>query len=187
MEIKHGLLFASFVTWLTIITACAVRDYYVKPGIDFSRFRRAAVLPLAPPPEVGKDQTGGLSEGVSDIIGTQLLKRGWDLVERTRIKSIFEERSLELTQLPIGKNLVEIQNILNVDCFVTGAITEWRSPVRGRVRGAIGLTVKIYDARTGELVWSGSGSRNISSTFGASLSRHAQEVIKRLCEDIPSR
>jgi hypothetical protein len=187
MKTKNRLSFALFVTCLSIITACAVRDYYVKPGIDFSRFRRAAVLPLTPPPEVGKDQTGGLSEGISDIIGTQLLKRGWDVVERARIKSIFEERSLELTQVPIGKNLVEIQNILNVDCFVTGAITEWRSPVKGRVRGAVGLTVKIYNARTGELVWSGSGSKNISSTFGASLSKHAQEIIKRLCEDIPSR
>ena len=187
MKIKNRLSFPLFVTCLSIITACAVRDYYVKPNVDFSRFRRTAVLPLTPPPEVEKDQAGGLSEGVSDIIATQLLKRGWDVVERARIRSIFEERSLELTQVPIGKNLAEIQGILNVDCFVTGAITEWRSPVKNRIRGAVGLTVKIYDARTGELVWSGSGSRNISSTFGASLSKHAQEIIKRLCEDIPSR
>jgi len=187
MQIKRIFLFLNFIVFLGFFTSCATTDYYVKPGVEFSRFRRVGVLPFTPPPEVQKDQGVGISEGISDIVGTQLLKRGWDVIERARIRSIFEERNLALTHIPSGKNLEDMRNILGVDAFVTGSVTEWRERIRKRNDGAVGITIKIYDTRTGELVWSGSGTRPIGGLDDKRLTLHAELIIRNLCEKIPSR
>jgi hypothetical protein len=100
---------------------------------------------------------------------------------------IFEERNLAMTHIPSGKNLEDIRNILGVDAFVTGSVTEWRERIYKRHDGAVGITIKIYDTRTGELVWSGSGTRPIGGLGDKRLTLHAELIIKNLCEKIPSR
>jgi hypothetical protein len=183
-SLYHTSLF--ILCWL-FLSGCARMDVYSKKGVDYSLYRRAAVLPFTPPPEVAKDLAPGISEGVSDILGTQLLRSGWDVVERSRIIEVFKERELKLTEMPSGKKLEEVRTILGADLFVTGAITEWRAFEALKNDGAVGLTLKFYDAQTGELVYSGSGSRPIGLFDDKSQSWHAQQIVKVLCAKIPRR
>ena len=184
--VRHCCL--AFVAVALAATAgCARMDVYMKSTADFSKIRRVAVLPFTPPPEVDKERVQGISEGVSDIVATQLLRNGWDVVERARVKTIFEERNLALSEMPSGRRLEEVRTLLGVDCFVTGAVTEWRDFVAFRNDGAVGITIKFYDAQTAELIYSGSGSRPIGLFDDKSQSLHAQYLVKDLCAKIPRR
>lgn len=174
------------VICLGVFVGCMSTDHYVKQDANFSRFKRAAVLPFAPPPEVPKEQASGICEGVADIVAMQLLKKGWDVVERARVQAIFEERNLEISEFPVGTNLDKVRQLLAVDCFVTGAITEWREFIAFRNDGGVGITIKIYDGYTGQLVWSGSGSSTVTLLDDKRQSYHAQRIIKDLCNNIPA-
>lgn len=186
-SIKHQIPTLLALALFLAAAGCARMDVYSKSGVDYSRYHRAAVLPFTPPPEISKDLAPGISEGVSDIVGTQLLRGGWDVVERARIVEVFKERDLKLTEMPTGQKLQEVRSILAVDLFVTGTVTEWRAFEFGKNDGAVGLTLKFYDAQTGELVYSGSGSRPIGLFDDKSQSWHSQKIIQDLCAKIPKR
>jgi len=114
MKIRKLPRFTFFLILFGFILSCARIDYFVKKGVEFSRYKHVAVLTFTISKDMVKEHNITLSEGISDILATELLKRGWYVVERGRIKSIFEERNLELTQIPYGKSLEEVQSLLNV-------------------------------------------------------------------------
>lgn len=171
---------------LCLLAGCLTTDHYVKPKADFSQFKQAAVLPFRSPPEIAKERATGVCEGVADIVATQLLKKGWDVVERSRVEAILEERDMRLGELPAADDLNEVRKLLAVDCFVTGAVTEWREFVAFRNDGAVGITLKLYDAQTGQLLWSGSGNSTVTLFDDKRQSNHAQKIVTRLCSKIPS-
>lgn len=170
-----------------VIVGCAFPDHYENPEVEFSKFKTAAVLPFSAPPEVAPDRVSGITQGVADMVGTRLMKRGWRLVERGRVQSIFEENNLQMTQVPFGEDLNAIQQILGVDALVTGSITEWREFIAMKNDGGVGLTLKVYDARTGELAWTGSASSPITFFDDKRQTLHAQKIVRTLCDSIPSK
>lgn len=172
-----------------LLSGCATSNVQVSRSASFAQIRRVAVLPFTPPPEVNAEQGRGVSEGVSDIVAAEIMRRGWQVVERTRIKQVFEERHLNLGEMPAGQHLEEIRALLGADAFVAGAVTEWRGFKPGLigVSGAVALTLKMYDARTGECVYSGSDSRQIGLMSNQSQTYHAEILARNLCARIPGR
>lgn len=172
------------ILWCLALTGCISTKVYQPPGANLSNIQRVAVLPFTPPPGMDKDQARGISEGVCDMVATALMQRGFEVVERARVQEILKERNLNLSESPAGERLVELGRILGVDALATGAVTEWRE-YRGLGRvGAVGITLKVYDAANGSLYMSGSGGDQITSLDDKSITRHAQDVVATMCRKI---
>lgn len=174
---------------LTGLTGCASVEHSTPAGADLSRIRRVAVLPFTPPGGVSRESAPGISEGVADLAAAQLIRHGWQVVERARVQEILRERNLNLAEMPTGKNLEDVRTILGVDAFATGAITEWREDVVMRNVAAVGITLKLYDAQTGEIAYMGSASDTLPpSIFTRKTPTNlAQELLRKLCDGIPRR
>jgi curli biogenesis system outer membrane secretion channel CsgG len=191
MKTRHPcigrLLVASAAAVVLWSTGCARMEVYQRPDAKSSQLRRIAVLPFTPPPDLDKERAKGVCEGVCDMAATGLMQRGFDVVERARVEEIFKERNLNLSQMPSGKDLSEIGRVLGVDAFATGAITEWRDWVFAKHDGAVGITLKLYDAQTAQTIFSGSSSRPVGLLNEKTLTLQAQVIIKELCSKVGRR
>lgn len=181
VPINFGLL---ITLWLC---GCAHVEVYQKPGAEVSALRSIAVLPFTPPPGLDTERVKGISEGVCDIVGAALMRQGFNVVERARVEAIFKERNLNLSELPTGNELEELARTLGADAFATGSVTEWREVGGFFKDGAVGLTIKIYDARTSEQVYAGSASKPFDIFDNPSVTRHAQELAQKMCEKFSKR
>lgn len=164
------------------LIGCSSPEVYQKPRANLSSIQRIAVLPFTPPPGMDKEQARGISEGVCDMVATGLMQRGFEVVERARVEEILKERNLTLSESSAGAKLTELGQILGVDALATGSITGWREYNFPRNNGEVGLTLKLYDARSGGTHFSGSGNRTAAVHTGSlNLSHHAQKIVNSLC------
>jgi len=101
-------------------------DAAVSPGVvkeDFEKIKRIAIL-------FDKPQThaayGDLTNVVADSIIIELMKLGFDVVERHRLSTIAKEQQLQQTGL-LRENLIKVGEVLGVNPVVTGSVTSSQS------------------------------------------------------------
>lgn len=101
-------------------------DAAVSPGVvkeDFEKIKRIAIL-------FDKPQTHAayrdLTNVVADSIIIELMKLGFDVVERHRLSTIAKEQQLQQTGL-LRENLIKVGEVLGVNPVVTGSVTSSQS------------------------------------------------------------
>ena len=106
MKRKHYLLGSSLITLVFLLTSCAgsVKSYS-KPDLHIEK-GRLGILPFSSNiPEVGAV--------VSDTIGANLLASGFDIVDRTHMARLLEEKDISHLEVdsPDYKKIGDVTNV----------------------------------------------------------------------------
>ncbi len=169
---------------------CASSKEYVKPGVDFNKYNRIAVLPLT-----DFSTHPGSGNQVSDILAFSLLKYGIDVIDRSQTINILNEQNLGLYGILDASTAPNVGKLLGVRCIITGSINEWSSTIVNiqMVQGAdpaympisaAGFSLKLIDCETGEIVWATSarGSTTGNEMQAVAAQRAADKVAGQLAK-----
>ena len=154
---------------------CATTEEFVRPGVDFRKYKRIAVLPFSDYPlQIGS----GIQ--VADIVAMELLKCGIDVVDRSSINQILNEQTAGLSGVIDESTTPKVGKLLGVKGIMTGSINEYGTTVTNiqLVQGAspaympvstAGITLKLIDTETGQIVWS-------ASSRGSEIGNNVQAI-----------
>ena len=95
-------------------------DFYLNPKADLTKYKRIAILGF-------NDAPGSLGSGnaVADLIASELMKKGYEVVERSRIEMILREQKLRISGIIDTSTAIQIGKILEVNAIVTGALSQY--------------------------------------------------------------
>ncbi len=181
----------SVIVFLVILcVGCATRpeiitDGYLRPGIDFNKYERIAVTGFTDAPDAPNS-----GKEIADIVGLEMLKRGYNILERNQVELILHEQRLGLSGVLDSQTVNEIGKILGVQAIITGTVgtyhrekiyqggAEINLPLLGPMKELtriiipggetlkyeVSLTIKMIDVETGIVTWFASGSLSGSET-----------------------
>jgi PBP1b-binding outer membrane lipoprotein LpoB len=161
---------------------CASGGSIVKPGVNFNDYKRVAILPF----EYNRE----LDVKVEDLFEQELMLKGYELVERSKVDAVLKEQQFQQSSLVNQEKVVEVGKILNVNAVVIGKTSELRS----QEKSEISITAKLVSVKDSSILWSGSGE---SGSGGGildfrglagqdSISSKIKAVVKRIIEGLPS-
>jgi len=170
---------------------------YVKQGVDWPQYKRVAVVGFEDDPS-----TRGSGNEIADLIGFELLKRGYSVVERSKVGLILKEQSMGLSDIIDPATAAEVGNILGVRALVIGTVTKYtvtksrkgqsslyiptvggfELPEKETYTIEVSFTVKMVDVETAVTLWQGANSK---SGKGKIVLPFAQEAVKEIMRDIP--
>jgi len=161
-----------------------------KPDADFSKYRKLAVIRFAcSEPSIGQE--------VSDTIALHLMKRGYDIAERSQLSAVISENAIIDSGLTDkDRSALKLQG---VDLLILGSVTRYDCQqsrfIVPSAYGAIGgstnlchasISLKMVNIQNGEVLWAAQGSHSLkggSMTAGKLL----QKVIKAMENKMPLR
>jgi hypothetical protein len=152
-------IWAVSVAALVFLAGCSSGSSFTKPGYDFSQLNKVAVVEVTG----ARGDTGAQNE-VADLFSMELLKRGFDVVERKQVDALLKEQQFQQGGATSRMDPVKLGEILNVQAVVIVNI-----PLAGE---KISLTSKLIEVKTGSLLWMGEGTGNNKSgtaTFAGAL------------------
>lgn len=144
--------------------------------------------------------TGAYKPGnaVADEFVFQLLDRGIRVVERARIENILQEHNLNRRGVLDPATVKEAGNILGVDALIMGTVTRYIPDRKERVyvkdengnikeeiflvEAEIGISTRMVDIETGEVIWA--GSYTYDSFYIDTAIRHAVNSMLNSLENI---
>ncbi len=151
------LAFAFFM-----IFHCATSEVYTRKDINYSKYKRIAVFPLADYP-----YKPGSGLQIADMLSTQLLNSDYNIIDRTQITLILQEQALSLSGVIDENTAPSIGKLLGVQAILTGSVNEFQcvntniqmvqgaAPAYMAISSA-GISLKLIDCETGQIVWAGS-------------------------------
>lgn len=116
---RHCLLLA-----VAALAGCASAQVAIKPGFDFKRVKKVAVVAFQDAPRQagsGSVAAGAFEQG--------LLAAGYDVMERSEVDGLLRERRLAALDPKIAR---ELGKLLGVDALLMGRVTDFL-PARSRV------------------------------------------------------
>ena len=148
------------------LVSCASNSIVVKPGYDFSKIKRIAVIEF-------RNSAYYPNSGVmvSQLFAKYMLKAGYNVVERDELDAILRERNLSLSNLLNPDHTKNYGKISGIDAIVTGSIPmvvpEQYFYEAGNPRfiaAQVGVTARMISVETGELLWVGSDTYDAMNT-----------------------
>jgi len=119
----------------------------INQNVDQAKYKRIAVVPYNVEAYRGFGRTGGKHGGetLADMYGLELMKIGYDVIERDRLSAVVQELELQMSGLVHPKTTSKVGKILGVQGIVFG--TAAGKP------GAWNCTSRLVDVETGSVVW----------------------------------
>ncbi|MBI4422718.1 MAG: hypothetical protein HY554_03260 [Elusimicrobia bacterium] len=107
-----------------LLSSCASRPVVaVKPGVDFSKIRRVALLGFDDFPR--RRNSGDL---VGSMFEKELVAAGYSVVERRRVAQVLSEQRLSVSGAVEPRLARKLGKILGVDAFILGSVTAFQEP-----------------------------------------------------------
>jgi len=161
----NNLLIISVLFVSLFLGSCASQSVFLKKGYDFSQVRRIAVIQFKDPTSTGS--TGSM---VSQLFMKYFLESGYNVVERDELDAIMREKQLSDSNL-LNPDTVKQFKLSGIDAIVTGTVTR-SYPESELYEGGyvhftaaqVGLTCRMIDVSTGELLWAGSDTYDAMNT-----------------------
>jgi len=144
---------AVLLSLVVVATGCATGSSFVKPGYNFAALDKVAVVEVS-----GANNREVVQNEVADLFAMELLKRGYNVVERNQVDKILDEQGFQRSGATSALDPVEIGRILNV-----GAILIVNVPRLGQ---QISMTAKMTEVETASIVWMGEGTGKVASGVG---------------------
>lgn len=156
-----------------MLNACS--SYQIPESPELSTQRSWAIMPME-----NHSNTPLAAEKVEQILRTQLYAQGVDTVKypatpATDLKSLLDSS-------PKQKQAQAWLATQAVDYVITGSVEEWHYKSGLDGEPAVGITLEVKSAQTGETLWQASGSRG--GWGRESVSGAGQTVIKELVEGL---
>jgi TolB-like protein len=156
---------------LTLLGCASAVQEWVKPGAG--HVIRVAVLPL-------ENQTSSLRAGqaVTDLVVSEMLATGAiAVVDPSEVVDLLRRENLDPADAGRLPSAQRIGRLLQVSHVLQGAVTEYRYKPGLSETPAVGVTVRLVDVASGEVVWTASHARLGSSWLREDgLARVAQRV-----------
>ena len=156
---------------LTLLGCASAVQEWVKPGAG--RVARVAVLPL-------ENQTSSLRAGqaVTDLLVSEILATGAIAVmDPSEAADLLRRENLDPADAGRLPSAQRIGRLLQVSHVLQGSVTEYRYKPGLSETPAVGVTVRLVDVASGEVVWTASHARLGSSWLREDgLARVAQRV-----------
>lgn len=131
---------------------CSSGEGFVRPGFDFSGVRRVAVAEIT---GVGNEAA---KTDIGDLFARELLKRGYEPVERRQIKAVLTEQEFQQTDFTSPVATARLGRVANVDAIIVGNLA-----VLDEER--VSMTAKLLDVEDASILWMGSGSGRTGRTL----------------------
>jgi curli biogenesis system outer membrane secretion channel CsgG len=167
------------------VSSCAVQSVVLKPDYDFKKIKRVAVIEF-------RDAAYYPNSGAmaSEMFTKYLLKTGYNVIERDEIQTLMREHDLSLAGVLNREQVKEFGKICGVDAIITGSIPT-AIPERVYYEGGnshfiaaqVGLTCRMIDVETGEVLWAGSNTydaMNMQTAFEYLVSSIVNQFMKDL-------
>lgn len=175
---------------LMLLIACvrAQTFTYVKPGVNFSKFKRVAVIRF----ECSQHSIG---QEVSDIMAMSFMKKNYTVVERSQLKSLIDENAIISAGLTesnrsslklAGINAVIVGSVTRYDCHPDKVI----APLFGMYYVLptnschVSVSIKMLDVQNGDILWAANGS-HAKNDSGMTAGKVLQKVIEGIEKKIP--
>lgn len=187
---------------------CVSSQSFVKPGVNFNNYKRIAVVSF-------DSVTGSAAteNEIADLFGMELLRRGFNLIERTQVDKLLNEQGFQASDYTTPENAAKLGRILNVQAIILGNISAYERTVEhkksymegytdknGKYHPAyykeydetkynVAITAKIIDTSDASILWTGVGSSGLFSIpllAGSSLQAHARAIVKKICKKFPT-
>ena len=156
---------------LALIGCASTVQEWVKPGA--AHISRLAVLPF-------ENQTSALRAGqaVSDLLVSEILATGTTpVMDPSEVGDLLRRESLDPADAGRLPSAQRLGRILQVSHVLQGAVTEYRYKPGLSETPAVGVTARLVDVATGQVVWTASHARLGSSWIREDgLGRVAQRV-----------
>ncbi len=138
-------------------SGCITVQSYTKPDVDFSKIKKIALIKLGA-------QDALLSQIVTDHVSLGFRKKGFNIIEKEQLKVIIDENVI--MQSGLTEQDRKTLSLAGVDGVIVGTVR-----LRTYRTGSVGaspnlligkstekeklqLSVKMYDIRNGDVVWS---------------------------------
>lgn len=159
---------------LALLTACST--------VKYSGGTSAGSIPvqrLLLPPFINATDDQHASRALTEMTGSALIEAGIPLyqTEETVLKSAADK-----AQGPDGR-YAELARSVGASHLLIGTVHEYRYKTDLDGDPAVGITLRLVDAATGETVWQGT-SGNVGYAF-ASITSAAQKSVRALVRDLP--
>ena len=188
---KSNLSIFLMLVMSLFISSCSTQTIALKRGFDFTQIKRVAVLSF-------KDPTYTQSEGsmVAELFVKYMLDLGYNVIERDQLDAILKEKQLSESSL-VDPMTVRQLKLSGIDAIITGTITmsvAEREYTAGGfdqfVPAQVGLTCRMIDAGTGEILWAGSDTYdavNTQTAFDYLTGSLVRDISKALGENVRSK
>lgn len=166
-----------------------VTDFYLRQGIDLRRYERIAVMQFSSPLI---EASAGIE--ASDIIGLELMKKGYLVVERSRVDQVLKEQGLGLTGAIDESSAAEIGKILGVQLLVTGSVGTYKTTSTLMMYGTIvmpiiassaSLSIRMINTKDATVVWAAQGSCAIKRETNPVVPLKA--AIEKMFQEFPNK
>ena len=187
---KNGWL-CSFILLLFAICGCATAECYRKPDVDFSKYKRCAVVRFhcSSNPSVGQE--------VADAIALEFMKKGYNVIESSQLEAVLDEEDLRLYGLTESNK--SALRLAGVSAIITGSVSRYNchpssAPIyyMGTLLGVMNtnnchcsVSLKMIDVYTGEVLWAANGSHSVNAV-NMTAHKVLREVLKKLSREIPT-
>jgi len=176
---------------LLIVSGCATADVYKKPGVDFSKYSKIAIVEFSCLP----NQTVG--QEVADIVALEFLKKGYNVIERSQLSYILQEEKLKLVGLTEEtKSKLRLSGICAI---ITGSVSRYDCRPSRTIIPFMGtyipmntsdchasLSLKMLDVQTGQVIWAANGSHSCNDV-GTTANKILRQVINIISPQIPQK
>lgn len=159
-----------FILSLVILSSCALRSSVLRSGYDFSKIKKIAVLDFK-----SADFQPISGHMASDIYIKYLLHEGYNVIERIELDSILREHDIVFSGAMDPKQIKKIGKLTGVDAFVAGSVLQFVPEIYVYATGKIeftaaqvGITARMIDVESGQVLWTGSNAYDGMNTQVAS-------------------
>lgn len=160
-----------------ILSSCSTQSIVLKKGFNFGQIKRVAVLQFKDPSSASTgfmiasassaQSTGAM---VAQLFVKYLLRAGYNLVERDELDAILREKELSESNL-MNPETVRKLKLSGIDAIVTGTVTRYAPEQNFFQNGyeqftpaQVGITCRMIDAGTGEILWAGADTYDAVNT-----------------------
>lgn len=146
-------------------------DVTLNRNIQQKKYKRIAVAPynVSGYDGMGRDKVSGTA--LADRYSNELLKAGYDVIERQRLEMIIKEQELSMTGLIDPRTSVKVGRMLGIQGIVFGSVS-------GRA-GNFSVMSKLVDVETGSVAWTVVLTNNIEKNAIAKLKKNLDAYYKK--------
>ena len=185
--------YSKFIIVLILLSGCAPKvlvDSYQVENFNPKSYKKIAVLDFSAP-----DSAKQVSNEIADLVGLELMKMDYQVVERNQIKSILNEHELSMSGVVYDEKRKYILEIAGADIIMLGSIGRYEvtkqflmMPIYGMgsmgvtvIKASASCTLKLIDINSGKLLWSSSGSLSVN---GDNPSVLLKQIVKDCLKDL---
>ena len=176
-SVRCGLQCSLWLLSLAFLSGCATVVY----DGDSVEQNDSEELRVLMPPFFNATNDDHAGRALTELTGTALVARGIPLYQTEELLLTTQE---ETAAGPEGR-YQELAQTIGATHLLIGTVHEYRYKTDLDGDPAVGITIRIVDARDGRTVWQGSSS-NIGYAF-ASVTSASQRAVRRLVRRIPNR